>query len=173
MRASMRTLRSSPTRRLLGTIPSVRERKATSSGFTLIELMVVVSIVAILAAVAAPSFRTMLASQRVKAAATAVNESLWMARSEALKRNASVSFVVDNAALQAGWQLKVGTTVLHTQDGFSTVAVTAGGGTYTFNSSGRMDAGAGDLQLSVASVGVNRCISVAASGRSTVKGGIC
>ena len=142
-------------------------------GFTLIELMVVIAIVAMLSAVAGPSFRNLVAAQRVKSAASAITESLWLARSEAIKRNATVSFTVNSASVTNGWQVVDGATVLHRQDGTPAVAVASGGGTLTFNPYGRLSLGSGDIGLSIASANVARCISVATNGRATVRSGSC
>jgi len=54
-------------------------------GLTLIELMVTIAVVAILAAMAAPSFTSLLGSYRVDAAAQELKTSLDLARSEAIK----------------------------------------------------------------------------------------
>ena len=51
-----------------GRSPTAPPRRRAGGGFTLVELLTVVSIVAILVAVAAPSFGAMLAAQRVHAA---------------------------------------------------------------------------------------------------------
>ena len=51
-----------------GRSPTAPSRRRAGRGFTLVELLTVVSIVAILVAVAAPSFGAMLAAQRVHAA---------------------------------------------------------------------------------------------------------
>jgi type IV fimbrial biogenesis protein FimT len=99
------------------------------SGFTLIELMVAVAIVAILAALAAPSFRQLIASQRVKNASFDLVAGLSMARSEAITRNANVSVCLTSGDASNGWTTRLtcpSGTLLSTQDGFSGLAVTAG-----------------------------------------------
>lgn len=60
-------------------------------GFTLIELMVVVAIIAILVAMAVPSFNTMLMKRTVRGAALSLITDLRYARSEALRRSSTVS----------------------------------------------------------------------------------
>ncbi len=60
------------------------------SGFSLIELMVTVAVVAILAALAAPSFRAQTDSARLTAHASSLLSSLLLARTEAIKRNGRV-----------------------------------------------------------------------------------
>jgi type IV fimbrial biogenesis protein FimT len=72
-------------------------------GFTLVEMMTVVAIIAILVTVAAPSFAEMVATQRVRAAASALTESLWLARAEATKRNTDVGFAFTDP--RAGWTI--------------------------------------------------------------------
>lgn len=57
-------------------------------GFTLIELMIVVAIVAILGALGGPAFTDMLRNNRLSAAASALQVSLSLARSEAVRRGA-------------------------------------------------------------------------------------
>lgn len=61
-----------------------------SAGFTLIELMVVVAVSAILLAVAAPNFTSMLVSTRLGSQATDLIADLRLARSEAATRGAWV-----------------------------------------------------------------------------------
>jgi type IV fimbrial biogenesis protein FimT len=60
-------------------------------GFTLIELMVVVAMVAILMAVAVPSFRDATERNRVSAQINTFVSDLQLARSEAIKRGLAVS----------------------------------------------------------------------------------
>lgn len=59
-------------------------------GFTMLELMVVIAIVAILASVAIPSFRTMIERNRVAGAVNQFVGDLQFARSEAIKRGSPV-----------------------------------------------------------------------------------
>ena len=60
-------------------------------GFTAIELLVTVSIVAILAALAAPSFTPLIESWRVRQATEQLSSSLYFARSEAIKRGGQIA----------------------------------------------------------------------------------
>ena len=62
------------------------------SGFTVIELMVTLGIAGILLAVAVPSFTRMAVDSRLTTQTNDVVAALNLARSEAIKRNASVSF---------------------------------------------------------------------------------
>lgn len=70
------------------------ERRFKLSGFTLIEVMVVLTIVAIMAAIAAPSFTEMLRRNRLSAASSVLHVSLNLARSEAVKRGADARVTV-------------------------------------------------------------------------------
>lgn len=64
---------------------------SSSAGFTTIELMVVVSIVSILAALVAPSFAPLIEGWRVRESAEQIQSTLAFARSEAIKRGGRVA----------------------------------------------------------------------------------
>jgi len=65
--------------------------KKKSAGFTLIELIVTVSIVAILMSIAVPSFKNMIDSNRLSTGTNELVSALILARSEALKRGQRVT----------------------------------------------------------------------------------
>jgi type IV fimbrial biogenesis protein FimT len=62
-----------------------------SQGFTLVEAMVTLSIVAIVMAVGAPSLFTFIQNQQIRSSAEELQAGLTLARNEALRRNAHVS----------------------------------------------------------------------------------
>lgn len=65
-------------------------RRAKARGFTLIELMVTLTILAVLTVVAAPSFNDALLSNRLAGVSNSFIASAQLARSEAIKRNSTV-----------------------------------------------------------------------------------
>lgn len=63
-------------------------------GFSLVELMVVVAVIGILLATGLPSFNTWIQNSKIRGAAEAVLSGLQTARSEAIRRNARVTFTL-------------------------------------------------------------------------------
>lgn len=66
-------------------------RTRPNTGFTLIELMVTISILAILALIAAPALQAFVDTTRLKGATERIYADMQFARSEAVKRNSAVS----------------------------------------------------------------------------------
>lgn len=66
-------------------------------GFSLIELMVTLTILSLLLLIAAPMFSTWIANARVRSVAEDMANGLRMAQSEAMRRNRPTVFVVTNS----------------------------------------------------------------------------
>jgi len=80
--------------------------RRSARGFTAVELMTVLALVALLAAVALPALADVVTNQRLRAAGTDMMSSLLMARSEAIKRNAAVQVVpVTGDDWRSGWRV--------------------------------------------------------------------
>jgi type IV fimbrial biogenesis protein FimT len=81
------------------------------AAFTLVELVTVVTIVGVIAAIAVPSFSSLMVGQRAGSAATDIYIALATARSEATKRNASVTLQptahspCSSAIWKCGWTI--------------------------------------------------------------------
>ncbi|TDK33706.1 GspH/FimT family pseudopilin [Luteimonas terrae] len=73
-------------------------RRMRTRGFTLVELMVTIAIVAILAAIAFPSFRSVIRSNRLAGMSNEVTGALALARAEAIRSTRSAGVCGANAA---------------------------------------------------------------------------
>ncbi len=91
-------------------------------GFTIIELMVTIVVLAILLSMAIPSFQSMIERRRLIGAAEAVYSDLQFAKSEALKKNINITAEIGDGddcedLCPTGWCFKVAEEV--TACGFS------------------------------------------------------
>ena len=67
----------------------------SARGLTLLEVLVTITILALLLAIALPSMQDMLTRNRLKSAAQAIAEDLQWTRSEAIKRNRTLRLSLD------------------------------------------------------------------------------
>ena len=72
--------------------------RIASLGFTLIELMVTIAVLAIIVSIAAPNISTQLANQRVKSTAATLENALKEAKAESIIRRQDVSVIYDASA---------------------------------------------------------------------------
>jgi type IV fimbrial biogenesis protein FimT len=120
-------------------------RPFAQRGFTLIELLVIMTVLAVMLGLGVPSFRNFIASQRVKSAAYELSTSMLLARSEAIKRNTSVTITpVTSGDWTSGWNVTYtaggATSALQNQNSLSGVDVTGAPATITFGPTGRATA---------------------------------
>ena len=69
----------------------------TSSGFTLIELMVTIAVLAIIVGIAAPSISSQLANQRVKSTVSTLENALKEAKVESVIRRQPLTLTLDSS----------------------------------------------------------------------------
>lgn len=86
----------------------IRPRAQLQSGFTLIELMVTLAIVAILATLAAPSFQTFIVRSNLSGLSNDITSSILQARQEAISKNSCVVMCRSTSASGAAPQCDEG-----------------------------------------------------------------
>jgi len=84
---------------LKGSLLKVRKNSMVEQGFTLVELMVALAILAILVSLAAPSFVAMTKNNRATAVTNDLIASFQLARTEAIKRNGTVLIQSTNGSV--------------------------------------------------------------------------
>ncbi|MBI4291466.1 MAG: GspH/FimT family pseudopilin [Betaproteobacteria bacterium] len=145
-----------------------------SRGFTIVELMIVIVILAILSSVAAPAFREMIVASRVRSAASDLYESVLLARSEAIKRNAAIDIVPGAGGWAAGWSVQVqsDSTVMSTHEALTGVTVSSNAsGNLSFKLDGRVSTNVRQIVLYTTEYATvqARCVYVDAAGRPSVR----
>ena len=154
-------------------------RASSQRGFNIVELMIVLGIVGLLTAIAAPNMADMVRVQRVRTAAFDIVAGLTLARSEALKRNVSVTMTPAAGGWGNGWISKdTNNNVVQQQGPFSCGSCTfTGPGSVTYTSAGRLPVGTAAPEFAITSTNIDsskfRCIDVDLSGRPVTKTGVC
>lgn len=77
-------------------------RRRHAAGFTVVELMVTVSVLALLSALAVPTMRSVIANSHIRAAGVSLQNGLSLARAEAVRLNTQVRFTVTGT----GWNIR-------------------------------------------------------------------
>lgn len=159
-----------------------RHPHSASSGFTLTELMIVVIIVGVLAAIALPSFSGLSKSQRIKTASFELYSLLTIARSEAIKRNELVTLspVMSGTTVLRLEVRTSGGKVIHSKSSPAQVGYTvlpSGTTSVTFARTGRPTVSGITFQIDDEGAGTPssrvRCIRVGLSGMPQTRAGAC
>jgi type IV fimbrial biogenesis protein FimT len=144
----------------------------------MIELMMVVAILAILSALAAPSMSSMIAAQRLRSVATDLHLTLVKARAEAIKRNVPVTVSPADGSWTAGWSIlnpeNAAWPALDVRGPTASVSVTTSVTTVVYRGNGRPATAAGAFVITSTGTAATRCLSISSSGRPYLKeGSIC
>lgn len=149
------------------------------TGFTIIELMVTLTIFAVLMAVALPAYNDFVRNQRVKTASFELFSSLVQARSEAITRNAAVTVTpASGSDWSSGWEVRTGTTLLRKQAALANITMQGSPSavaSINYNGSGRLSTALPNgIQITASGTSITtRCITIDLSGRPVTKAQAC
>jgi type IV fimbrial biogenesis protein FimT len=140
-----------------------------SSGFSLVELMVVIALLGIIATYAISSYQAWIQNTRIRTAAESIQGGIQLARAEAVSRNASVQF--DFRGTKSAWTVcasPVAPGACPNPDGATTIQSRAvsDAGPYVFNSFGTMTSPVPGGVTGLVSIGVDVSTSVLPSAES-------
>lgn len=158
-------------------LADTRRNGGAEKGFTLIEALVVFTVLGILIALGLPAIQNWLVNARIRTAAEEALAGLQLARSEAVRRNCNVEFALGAGA---GWAVQATGTcpgsggvsvVIDTRtanvgvQGVTITATPAGATTVTFDGLGRRTANAAGTTLTQIVVDLSPTVLAAADTR--------
>ncbi len=143
--------------------------RVSALGYSLVELMVVLSVVALLSALAAPSLKSWTDAQRMRSVSYDMVSDLLLARSEALKRGTTVQVVPSGGTWVGGWRVLLagGQQQISQRNRVGGgVQVTAAPASVSFDLNGRVISNGSVVRFAISDGNQRRrCISLDPSGR--------
>lgn len=146
-----------------------------AKGFTLIELMVTLAVLAIILGIAIPSFSSMIRDNRIGSLSLELQGAIQLARSEAVKRRVNVIICRRNAAgnncengtdWASGWLVRqAGGDIIKVWDAASAITLTGPNAGVTFRPNGMTTASGNFTVTAAGCTGTQtRTIAVSATG---------
>ncbi len=154
--------------------------RSAYAGFSLIELITVIALLAVLMGIGIPAFRDMVADQKVRTVAASLHSSILVARAEAIKRNQVIRLrPANDEEWGDGWlipnpaSVNSDTAPVHRERLNAVVTITSAATELDFRPSGRASGNATFELESTTDATKKRCVSVGLDGRATTERGGC
>ena len=147
-------------------------RTLRAGGFTLIEILVTLTIVGILTGISAPPVFGLLANQRIKMATYDFYSALSYARSQAIQRYEVVNIVPRGNDYAKGWDIRASSGVLRSQLELDRVAVSAPERGIAYDRYGRLTTPGRYVVRLAASANPSvaaRCVIIDPDGRASIQ----
>ncbi|NHZ97332.1 GspH/FimT family pseudopilin [Massilia sp. CCM 8734] len=155
----------------------VARAQPRQGGFTVLELMAVISMLAVLSAIAAPAFSEMLGKSRLRSASSDLFTAMLRARSEAIDRRVDVTVrATTEGAWHSGWSISDPSKPGGLIESYKPVvnATISGPASVTFKANGRLRPGQRpSFEFSANGVASHLCLQLDLSGRPVQKKTAC
>lgn len=142
----------------------------------MVELLTVISVLAVMLAALAPSFVDFLAAQQTRGLSYDLTADMMLARNEALKRNASVAISRGGSGWEQGWTVatvSTAETINHRNAAAQAITVTGAPSSITFDVNGRVSAPLQAVRITITGRSTSRCVELDLSGRARALSGAC